>query len=386
MMALRKFSQAAQRFPEALQYSKPWKCTELENKVQVNMCDGFDLYSSLSILSDVGTRHGIDSNSYMNSLCASVNHPGLQYTISHDHTVVNLTMLRPEVTQVLSALMAFVEKNPQPHADPAKNLDESLTGILFASCFPRKTETPQPPQLFCGENIVLSGKGLSDSEISIFSKLPQGIKAYLLPSEYGPSMQIIETPSEEVELCIAYQAPPLSQSDYHVFKFLEGFMQFTSYPYIDHSRQYNYLYSLLGSIPGVISHEVAYHAGRSSGLFVHKVKSHPLAVTFAGSAIIKSMERAAKQMIPKEMERTQKAIYSEMLRSRSGFEECQAKGYENRSGRTRRDFAEFVLNCSEDFICNRLTSWISAKIPSIIIKGKVISDNAIESMFKSQSL
>ena len=155
-----------------------------------------------------------------------------------------------------------------------------------------------------------------------------------------------------------YQAPSYSSSlsDYYLFRFLEKFMSMSTMPYINTNEQYNYLYSKLGNIPGLYSHNAYYQPSKNSGVFIHLLKTHPMTVSFAGAAVIKSMNRASKEMIPKEIERTRKEVFCDLLMEKSPEKECEERNEEIRSGKKRRDFVEFVANLNEEYACNRIAS------------------------------
>lgn len=384
MRIFRSISQS-HRYPKALQYSRVWKSLDFPNRIRVNVCESEGIDCSVSFLLGIGTQNAVQTRLYMELLKEFLQHPSFQYSCLPDRTLFSLNLLKNESVQVMTDLVAYLKKNPDMNI--TKDPDDYLVNLLYASCFPTQSTGSQTfLQCFTGENLIVTGKGLPIEAISPLELLPQGSKPLSPPIRHQPTMQIIENSNEDTEILIAYQAPPFSHPDYFIYKYIEHLMHYFPLPYIDTSKQYNYLYSLIGSIPGIYSHEVSYFSQAHSGMLVHLVNSNPLAATFAGAAIVKSMNRMTKEVTPKEMERAEKSIYASMLKEKSGVDQCGRRGEEVWTGKSQREIAEFVMNCTEEYLCGRIASWMSFKFPSVIIRGKVLSDNVIEGMFKNEAL
>jgi Peptidase M16 inactive domain len=388
MKIIRKFSMIGYeiKFPDAIQYTRPWKYKILDNGIRLNYDDHSYPGCCLSILSEIGS--GIDDTIYntLDTLKNNLKYPGLSFRASSNETIINIACLNDSASYFIKDFIYQVNNFQEKKAIPSTE-DKNILDILYKSCYsknnPQKTNEDSIKSLFSINNFIISSIGFSDTILSEFSNLiPHRIQIPEL-SEYKPYILVSENKSEEVLLCIAYKAPPISHPDSFLFRFLETMMT-TNKPilknYTNYNEQYNYLYSLLNNVPGIFNHTVAYKANKTSGLFIHTIECHSLSVSFAGSAIIKSMARTSKELLPQEIQRTQKDIYTNILKY-NYMQTCEQYNQDLRANRQPKDYIEFVLNAKEDYICNKLHNWISASEPSIAIKGEILSENVIESMF-----
>ena len=364
MKAFRKFSQfeAKLQFPEALIYTRPWKNIVLPNELRISYDETSDFTSNISILTEIGSRNMSNSQKLLSDLNNFLG-SGFSYKCYWDKTIINLTTLKEDTESIIKELVKRL-KTLSDSSTKQKNTEEDILEILYKTCYQKKSdglesektsEKKLEKDFICGKNTIISAKGVQNSVLSYFSDLVPGSSNSFNASAYKPTMLILETSSEENILCIANEAPSLFSQDYYVFKFLEKLMNFENLFYIDNSKQYNYLYSLLGSIPGVFSHSAFYLPSKDSGVFIHLLKTHSLSTTFAGSAIIKSMNRVCKQITPKEIERTKKTIFNDILMKNTQILLCEQRNEEIRTGRQKNDYTEFVLNVNEEYLCNRLS-------------------------------
>jgi hypothetical protein len=382
---LRKISTVATQIdcPDLLQYTFPWSFHKLPNSVQLSIGISPSSLAHLSIDCEISRKALPKAQSSLVLLHKKISHPGFSYVLSANTAKISLSCLPSDSESLLNTIATHLSTPPKTSLIPEEKYENSLFEALYKACFELSlTQTPDSA-IFSGENTIISALNLAEAQLRSFEQLSKGLPLPAETGEYKPTMQIFESNAEKVSLCIAYLAPGLRSSDFFTFKFLEKLMTTDNTPFVDHNKQFNYLNSLLFSIPGIYTHKAVYHSFRNFGFFVHYLTTHPFSVTFAGSAVIKSMKRATRNIIPKEIERTQTALFNELLAEKNGIQLCEIRNESVKANRFKDEFPDYLANITEEYACSRIGAWIDTKFPSILIQGNIVSENVIERMFDS---
>lgn len=373
-------------YPEALQYKYPWALEKLSNGIQLSFDPSPHETSALSILSDIGLQTFPQAEICLKAFKKKLGHPGFSYKISWDTTTLNIECMKSEsefllkklIENLLTADFAYTDKDVESY---------DLVNLSLNQCFDRKDELKrqktQANDILQGKKLKISCQGFDDNALKVFETIPEGDVLPYKTLKYKPVMQIIETQSDDATTCIAYHGPSLKTEDSLLFFFLSELFNHDYPLYLDHSKQFNYLSSILSSIPGIYSYKCLYHPSYDSGLILHIFNTHPLSTTFAGSAITKSMKRLSKQLIPQEIARAKLKIFNTLINSQSQIEMCKKRNQDLRQGTLPGEYGDFLLNITEEYICRKISEWTTSKFPSVLLQGKVLSEGVIEGMFSN---
>jgi hypothetical protein len=362
---------------ECLKSRFPWVSSDLSANIRYNQTSPSNALNYLSLLVETNSKDLGKINHSLSQLATSLDYPYFSFETNKDHIQVTLIGLESVLLEKSKKIISFL--NSASNKDfKSKPINDNMDFLTFSSCFESGAPEPDHLSLFSSHYFIsstLPSNSLNFPEPSSTNPSPSG------PRSYKPAMVLIESPGETCEVCLAFKSPGYSSSDYFTFKFLEALMTTDTCLFMNQSKQYNYLNSLLAGVPGVYSHKVKYWPGKNAGLLVHSLETHPLAVPFAGAAVIKAMKRVAKQVILYEIERTQALMLNQMTRAEDLLDRCKRKNEESFSGKTEQDLLDFLLNVDEEFICRRVSFWTDSQFPSVIVKGKLASENVIEDVF-----
>lgn len=372
----RSFSKLAQQVlnVDSLKYKYPWNLSQA-GSIKISTVKSQHYLKAFSILASTYTKDVNILEIWLREMEKKLASEGFSYTINRDY--VNLNMVGDE--NIRYQLMRILElmKNAETGNVKHRRIDEDIESILVRSCFEMPVLKLSQP-LFTGEYFVASSLDLKESDFSQFDK---NIITPSEPQEYKAAMVLVESPQDSCEISLAFKSPSFLSPDYFLFKFLSHFLSTDNSYTLDVSKQFNYLNSLFSGIPGIYSHSCKLYNGLKSSLIIHTLQTHPYSSTLAAASILKANKRACQEIILYELERTQGLILNSMLKDKPFLSSCMNRNFEVYSNKNESDFKDFVINLNEEYIVGGLSKYLKSQFPSIVVKGKIYSDNVIENIF-----
>ena len=364
---------------ECLQSKYPWQLFTSPEHYKIHYAPSDTPLHSFHLLVETNSKDLKVLNQSLSQLDSQIRFPGFSYKIHKDHITISLLGLESDILSIHKQIIPFIQ-SASTHDYKIRQPLEDLNSILLSSCF--ETTHPQAQSIPLFASPVLISTSIDPVGLALPGK-PLASSAPEVQT-YKPSMLLIESPGDSTEVCLAFRAAGYNSPEYFLFKFIEQMMTTDPFLFFDQSKQYNYLNSLLAGVPGIYAHSVKYWPGKNAGLLVHNVECHPLAASFAGAAVVKAMKRVAKEIILYEIERTQALILNSICKNCDLMERAARKNEEVFSGKSEKEFVDFLINVNEDYFCRRFAVWSEAQFPSVMVKGKLVSENVIENMFNAE--
>lgn len=372
----RSFSKLAEKVlsVDSLQYKYPWTLSQIGN-VKLSTIKTHQSLKALSILATTFTKDVKVLGQLLKDIDNKLKLEGLSYSIFRDFVNINLVGDEgiKEVVQEILKVMKDAQTGKVRHGKS----DETVESILVRSCFELPVVKESQP-LFTGEYYVATNLDIKESD---FLKMDSKVLQPSELNEYKPAMVLVESPSDSCQIALAFKSPGISSPDYYLFKFFSSFLSTDQNLYLDQSKQFNYLNSLFSGIPGIYSHSLQYYTGYTTSLLIHTLNTHPFSAAFAAASTIKATKRACREIILYELERSQGNILNSILANEPIISQCLSRNFDLYSNKPVSDFKDFVINLNEEYILRALSKYFDHQFPSIVLKGQIPSDNAIENIF-----